>query len=145
MCDGPSNRSPTLHRIFKRLCSWWICPFCSRFWNGDAIALGTSATSLIKKVGPYLDLVNKFFGLLFFIVGIWLLERIISIQVAAYLWAILPITVIVLINTNKSKIQTSLRNFFSTTVTLVMSAYAVLLNYGANVNQIFIPITSFIE
>jgi len=109
------------------------------------LALGTSATSLIKKVGPYLDLVNKFFGLLFFIVGIWLLERIMSIQVAAYLWAIVPITVIVLINTNKSKIQTSLRNFFSTTVTLVMSAYAVLLIYGANVNQNFIPITSFIQ
>ena len=35
------------------------------------LALGTSATSLIKKVGPYLDLVNKFFGLLFFIVGIF--------------------------------------------------------------------------
>ena len=51
------------------------------------LILGTSTSKIIKKVGPYLDITNKFFGLLFCIVAIWLLERIISIQVAAYLWA----------------------------------------------------------
>ena len=39
------------------------------------IILGSSTTKLISKIGPYLELVNYFFGMLFVFVSVWLLER----------------------------------------------------------------------
>ena len=109
------------------------------------LILGTSAATLMKKIGPYLDLINKFFGLLFIIVAIWLLERIVSIQTAAYLWAILPAMVIILINKGSVKPKTTLYSFFNKSISLVMTMYFFLLIYGANINQNFSPATSFIE
>ena len=52
------------------------------------IILGSSTTKLISKIGPYLELVNYFFGMLFVFVSVWLLERIVSMESAAYLWSI---------------------------------------------------------
>ena len=109
------------------------------------LALGTSATTLLKKIGPYLDLINKFFGLLFVIVAIWLLERIVSIQVAAYLWVLLPATIVILIYQSTSGTLISSQNLLSKIVSLVMIVYSALLIYGANINQNFTPVTSFIE
>ena len=109
------------------------------------LALGTSATTLLKKIGPYLDLTNKIFGLLFIIVAIWLLERIVSIQMAAYLWAILPLTIIILIYKNGKTVGGSFQNPASKIISIIMFGYASLLIYGANINQNFIPITSFIQ
>ena len=40
------------------------------------IILGSTTTKIISKIGPYLELVNYFFGVLFLLVAIWLLERI---------------------------------------------------------------------
>ena len=57
------------------------------------LVLGTSASELTKKIGPYLEIANKFFGVLFLIVSIWLIERIVSIEIAAYLWSALSIIV----------------------------------------------------
>ena len=55
------------------------------------LILGTSASELMKKIGPYLEFVNKIFGILFLIVAVWLIERILSIHISALLWAILAI------------------------------------------------------
>ena len=109
------------------------------------LALGTSATTLVKKIGPYLDMTNKIFGLLFVIVAIWLLERIVSIQLAAYLWTLLPITIIILIYKNEKNTGRMFQSFISKFFTIIMFTYASLLIYGANVNQNFLPVTSFIE
>ncbi|MED5430288.1 MAG: protein-disulfide reductase DsbD [Pseudomonadota bacterium] len=109
------------------------------------LALGTSATTLVKKIGPYLDITNKIFGLLFITVAIWLLERIVSIQIAAYLWALLPATIVFLIYSHGKNTGTSFQGFLSKFISVVMLAYASLLIYGANVNQNFLPITSFIN
>ena len=51
------------------------------------LILGTSASELMKKIGPYLEFVNKLFGILFLVVAVWLVERILSIYMAAFLWA----------------------------------------------------------
>ena len=53
------------------------------------LVLGTSASKLMNKIGIYLPLINKFFGILFLIVAVWLLERVTSIQVSALSWTLL--------------------------------------------------------
>jgi thiol:disulfide interchange protein DsbD len=55
------------------------------------LVLGTSASELMKKIGPYLEIVNKIFGILFLVVAVWLVERILSIDTSAFLWAILAL------------------------------------------------------
>tara|TARA_B100000676_G_scaffold244571_1_gene246714 strand:- start:2856 stop:4607 length:1752 start_codon:yes stop_codon:yes gene_type:complete len=109
------------------------------------IALGSTTTKLISKIGPYLELVNYFFGVLFVIVSLWLLERILSIQVAAYLWAIAAIiSVVVLIKASKI-----LKNLSSRIIIFVLSSlsfvYVGLQIYGVKNNSYYDPITSFIQ
>ena len=107
------------------------------------LVLGTSASRILKIVGPYLEYVNRFFGLLFLIVAIWLLERVISIQLAAYLWSILPITIIYIYYFHKKKSFNI--NYLSKIIILLLLSYSTLLIYGANKNENFVPITSFIK
>ena len=64
------------------------------------LVLGTSASSLLKSIGKYLPLVNKIFGLLFLVVAIWLLERILSEQVSAFLWTALSLAILLYLNTS---------------------------------------------
>ena len=109
------------------------------------IALGSTTTKLISRIGPYLELVNYFFGMLFIIVSIWLLERILSIQTAASLWAISSIILIfVLFKSNKI-----LKNHFSKVIIYFSSSIAVvyllLQVYGISNNKYYDPITSFIQ
>ena len=108
------------------------------------LILGTSASKIIKKVGPYLDITNKFFGLLFFIVAIWLLERIISIQAAAYLWAALPILVLYFLTKITFK-ETSLFKYLTKGFSAILLIYFFLQIYGANYNSNFSPAISFIN
>ena len=80
------------------------------------LVLGTSASSLLKSIGKYLPLVNKIFGLLFLVVAIWLLERILSEQVSAFLWTTLALAILLYLNTsnNLKNCRCHCRRFLST-------------------------------
>lgn len=107
------------------------------------LILGTSASEMTKKIGPYLEITNKFFGLLFLVVSIWLIERIVSGEVAAYLWALLSsITAIGLL-------KIALNKTFSQYAIKFLAAslffYSGLQVYGININKNYNPIISFVE
>ena len=107
------------------------------------LVLGTSASELTKKIGPYLEIANKFFGVLFLIVSIWLIERIVSIEIAAYLWSALSI--IVAIGLIKIITFKNISRFTLKFLSILLFIYSGLQIYGANVNKNFDPIFSFIE
>ena len=107
------------------------------------LLLGTSASEIIKKIGPYLEITNKIFGVLFLVVSIWLLERIVSLELAAILWIFLALTIAFLlfsINLNRLLFINMRR-----VSVIVLSLYAILQIYGINVNKSYDPITSFYE
>ena len=107
------------------------------------LILGTSASELTKKIGPYLEVTNKFFGVLFLIVSIWLIERIVSLEVAAYLWAILSI--IIAIGLLKIIISKRFVRLTIKFLSVLLFIYSGLQVYGVNINKNFNPIYSFIE
>ena len=109
------------------------------------ILLGSSTTKLISKIGPYLELVNYFFGILFIIVAIWLLERILSIQAAAYLWSISAIILVFVIIKSLKVVQNILFKSFSYIISSLAVIYFSLQIYGVNSNTHYDPITSFVE
>ncbi len=109
------------------------------------ILLGSSTTKLISKIGPYLELVNYFFGILFIIVAIWLLERILSIQAAAYLWSISAIILVFVIIKSLKVVQNVLFKSFSYIISTLAVIYFSLQIYGVNSNTYYDPITSFVE
>ena len=109
------------------------------------ILLGSTTTKLISKIGPYLQLVNYFFGALFLVVSIWLLERILSIEVAAYLWALASLILIFIF----IKSLNIINNLISTSIIFISSFFLVIyfslqIN-GIQKNSYYDPITSFIE
>ena len=107
------------------------------------LILGTSASELTKKIGPYLDITNKVFGVLFLIVSVWLIERIVSVEIAAYLWALLSIITAVgllrIIKLNK------IAKFTVNILSGLLFVYSGLQIYGVNINKNFNPASSFIE
>tara|TARA_B100001769_G_C22093940_1_gene590044 strand:- start:1024 stop:2097 length:1074 start_codon:yes stop_codon:yes gene_type:complete len=107
------------------------------------LLLGTSASQLTKKIGPYLEITNKVFGVLFLVVSIWLIERIVSIQVAAYLWAILAF--IMALYLYKTYIKFNAIKIAAKLTALLLFTYSVFQVYGINVNKNFDPIISFYE
>ena len=109
------------------------------------ILLGSTTTKLISKIGPYLQLVNYFFGVLFLVVSIWLLERILSIEAAAYLWALSSLILILIFIKSLSIIK----NVISTSI-IFISSFLLVIYFGLQINGIqtnsnYDPITSFIE
>ena len=109
------------------------------------IILGSTTTKIISKIGPYLELVNYFFGVLFLLVAIWLLERILSIQLAAYLWFASSLLLVFLL-IKSSKILTGNLSKVTTSIALVfLLVYSGLQIYGIQNNTYYDPITSFIE
>ena len=109
------------------------------------ILLGSTTTKLISKIGPYLQLVNYFFGALFLVVSIWLLERILSIEVAAYLWALSSLILIFIL----IKSLGIMKNLISVSIIFISSFFFVIyfslqIN-GIQKNSYYDPITSFIE
>ncbi len=109
------------------------------------IILGSTTTKIISKVGSYLELVNYFFGVLFLIVSVWLLERILSLEVAAYLWSASSLLLVfILFKVFKSldgKISRSVITIFA----LSLLVYFGLQTNGIQNNTYYDPITSFIE
>ncbi len=107
------------------------------------LILGTSASELTKKIGPYLDITNKIFGILFLIVSVWLVERIVSVEVAAYLWAILSI--ITAVGLLKIIVLKTFTKFIVNVLSGLLFLYSGLQIYGVNINKNFNPTFSFIE
>ncbi len=109
------------------------------------IILGSTTTKIISKIGPYLEIVNYFFGVLFLLVSIWLLERILSIQVAAYLWAASSFVVIYILI---KSIKVATGNISK--VIVYIASFSLLIYSGLQINGVqkntyYDPITSFIE
>ena len=107
------------------------------------LILGTSASELMKKIGPYLEFVNKIFGILFLIVAVWLIERILSIHISALLWAILAIFIAQVLY--RSNVKIDLVRISFKLISIILISYSLLQIYGLNVKKDFDPITSFIE
>ena len=107
------------------------------------LILGTSASELTKKIGPYLEIANKVFGILFLIVSIWLIERIVSAEIAAYLWAILSI--IIAVGLLKIVVFKKFSKFTVNVLSTLFFIYSGLQVYVVNVNKNFNPVFSFIE
>ena len=109
------------------------------------IILGSTTTKLISKIGRYLELVNYFFGILFLIVSIWLLERILSIESAAYLWSVLSIIMIIILIKSLKIINNNISKGFAYSSSIVLLVYSGLQIYGIQNNAYYEPKTSFIE
>ena len=109
------------------------------------VILGSTTTKLISKIGRYLELVNYFFGILFLIVSIWLLERILSVEIAAYLWSLLSIIMIVILIKSLKIINNNIYKSFTYGSSLTLFIYSSLQVYGIQNNSYYEPITSFIE
>ena len=109
------------------------------------IILGSTTTKIISKIGPYLELVNYFFGVLFLLVAIWLLERILSIQVAAYLWAASSLLLIFLLIKSSKILTSNVSKVIISTISFFLLLYSGLQMNGIKNNTYYDPITSFIE
>lgn len=107
------------------------------------LVLGTSASELMKKIGPYLEIVNKIFGVLFLVVAVWLVERILSINTSAFLWAILALFVSWIFY--RSNIQGMIIKSTLNVLSIILICYSLLQFYGLSINDDFDPSTSFIE
>ncbi len=109
------------------------------------ILLGSTTTKIISKIGPYLQLVNYFFGILFLIVSIWLLERILSIEIAAYLWALSSLILIFIFIKSLGIINNLISTSFVFISSIFLVIYFGLQVKGIQTNSHYDPITSFIE
>ena len=107
------------------------------------LILGTSASELMKKIGPYLEIVNKLFGVLFLVVAVWLVERILSIYMAAFLWASLAAFIAWIFY--RSSAQGYIIKNILNVLSIALVSYSLLQLYGLKVNDNFQPTTSFIE
>ena len=75
------------------------------------------------------------FGILFLIVSVWLIERIVSVEVAAYLWAILSI--ITAVGLLKIIILKTFTKFIVNVLSGLLFLYSGLQIYGVNINKNF--------
>jgi len=107
------------------------------------LILGTSASELMKKIGPYLEFVNKLFGILFLVVAVWLVERILSIYMAAFLWASLAAFIAWLFY--RFNIENFIVKSTLNVLSIVLVCYSLLQVYGLRANDNFEPTSSFIE
>ena len=109
------------------------------------IALGSTTTKIISKIGKYLELVNYFFGILFIFVSIWLLERILSIELAAYLWSVSAAILIFVLYKSAGILKNTASKIFINSLSFVSVIYLGFQIYGIQVNKYYDPITSFIQ
>ena len=107
------------------------------------LVLGTSATKLMKKIGPYLEFVNRIFGVLFLVVAVWLIERVLSIHSSALLWSLLA--AFIALSLYKSKVKLGFMKIGVNVISIALITYSILQIYGLNVKKEFDPILSFIE
>ena len=107
------------------------------------LILGTSATAVVKRIGKYLPIANIFFGFLFLIVAVWLIERIVSIELSAILWALVALTLLLqFIFSSDLKI---LNKYLRFSVIAIFSSYILLQSLGIYQNNNYNPTFSFVE
>ncbi len=106
------------------------------------LVLGTSASKLMKKIGIYLPLINKLFGILFLIVAIWLLERVTSIEVSALAWSLLALITLSILLYSK---DLTINKYFRVLAFFTLTSYVILQIVGINKNNYYNPVFSFIE
>ena len=109
------------------------------------IILGSTTTKIISKIGPYLEFVNYFFGILFLFVAIWLLERILSIQTAAYLWSLTSLVLLFFLIKVSKILSRNLSKIVMSISSILILVYCGLQINGIQNNTHYDPITSFIE
>lgn len=109
------------------------------------ILLGSTTTKLMSKIGSYLELVNYFFGILFVIVAVWLLERIVSIELAAMLWMLASLTIFIILIKSLKFFKTSYMKIPIYMLAGIFIIYPILQMHGLSKNINYDPITSFIE
>ncbi len=109
------------------------------------IVLGSTTTKLISKIGPYLELVNYFFGILFIIVAVWLMERIISIQLAATFWALASALIFFTLIRSMKFIKNITGKILIYVFAGLFVVYPLLQIMGISKNKNYDPIFSFIE
>ena len=88
-------------------------------------------------------LLTSLFGILFLVVAVWLIERILSIYMAAFLWALLSAFIAWIFYRSNVKgyiIKNSLK-----VLSIILFSYSLLQVYGLRVNDNFDPTVSFIE
>ena len=107
------------------------------------LILGTSATTVVRKIGKYLPLVNMIFGFLFLVVAVWLIERIVSIEVSATLWLLagLALSLQILYSVD-TKV---LNRYFRFAIAGFLGLYVILQTLGIYQNTNYNPAFSFIE
>ena len=88
---------------------------------------------------------NYFFGILFIIVSVWLLERILSLETAAYLWTISAAFLILVLFKSSKLINNLSSKIIVTTLSALSIFYIGLQTYGIINNNYYEPITSFIQ
>ena len=106
------------------------------------LVLGTSASKLMKKVGKYLPLINKLFGILFLAVAVWLLERVTSIEVSALAWSLLALISLIILLYSKDVVM---NKYLRVLTALALSSYMILQVVGINKNSYFYPVFSFVQ
>ena len=106
------------------------------------LVLGTSASKLMKKVGKYLPLINKLFGILFLVVAVWLLERVTSIEVSALAWSLLALISLIILLYSKDVVM---NKYLRVLTALALSSYMILQVVGINKNSYFYPVFSFVQ
>ena len=106
------------------------------------LVLGTSASKLMKKVGKYLPLINKLFGILFLAVAVWLLERVTSIEVSALAWSLLALISLIILLYSKDVVM---NKYLRVLTALALSSYMILQVVGINKNSHFYPVFSFVQ
>ena len=106
------------------------------------LVLGTSASKLMKKVGKYLPLINKLFGILFLVVAVWLLERVTSIEVSALAWSLLALISLIILLYSKDVVM---NKYLRVLTALALSSYMILQVVGINKNSHFYPVFSFVQ
>jgi len=89
--------------------------------------------------------VNYFFGILFIFVSIWLLERILSIELAAYLWSVSAAILIFVLYKSAGILKNTASKIFINSLSFVSVIYLGFQIYGIQVNKYYDPITSFIQ
>ena len=109
------------------------------------ILLGSTTTKIISKIGKYLELVNYFFGLLFIFVSIWLLERIISIETAAYLWSISAVITLYVFMKSLKILENLTSRIIIYVFSFLTAVYVGIQVHGIQQNNYYDPITSFIQ
>jgi thiol:disulfide interchange protein DsbD len=93
------------------------------------LAVGTAAGKLIPKAGPWMNIIQSIFGVVFLGVAIFLLERILPVAITMALWALLLIVTGIYLGAFDALRAGRFRLWNG--LGLVLSIYGVLLLIGA--------------